>query len=114
MNARDEIVDFLVEQIPTSALANFQPSKEARQRVWELIAREIDAGLLPEEQLELDDYMKLEHLLATAKAKAGRAAKLPKRNPPKSMASARRRQLPTVKAIGRPITQAMIDDLRDE
>ncbi len=70
MNARDEIVDFLVDQIPKSALASFQPSSQARQRVWDLIAREKDAGLLPEEKLELDDYMKLEHLLAIAKAKA--------------------------------------------
>ena len=70
MNARDEIVDFLVDQIPTNALAGFQPSTEARERIWELIAREKDAGLLPEEKLELDDYMKLEHLLVLAKAKA--------------------------------------------
>ena len=48
MNARDEIVDFLVDQIPTNALAGFQPSTEARERIWELIAREKDAGLLPE------------------------------------------------------------------
>ena len=70
MNASDEIVDFLVDQIPTTALAGFQPSSEARGRIWELIAREKDAGLLPEEKLELDDYMKLEHLLVLAKAKA--------------------------------------------
>ena len=57
MNASDEIVDFLVDQIPTTALAGFQPSSEARGRIWELIAREKDAGLLPEEKLELDDYI---------------------------------------------------------
>lgn len=70
MNARDEIVDFLVGQIPTVALAGFQPSPEARQRIWDLVAKEKDAGLLPEEKLELDDYMRLEHLLVLAKAKA--------------------------------------------
>jgi hypothetical protein len=75
MNARDEIVDFLVDQIPTSALAGFQPSSAARQRIWHLIAKEKDTGLLPEEKLELDDYMKLEHLLVLAKAKARLAQK---------------------------------------
>ena len=70
MNARDEIVDFLVDQIPTNALAGFQPSTEARQRIWELIAKEKETGLLAEEKLELDDYMKLEHLLVLAKARA--------------------------------------------
>lgn len=70
MNARDEILDFLVDQIPTDTLAGFQPSAEARQRIWELVAKEKDSGLLPEEKVELDDYMKLEHLLVLAKAKA--------------------------------------------
>lgn len=70
MNARDEIVDFLVGQIPTPALAGFQPSAEARQRIWELVAKEKEAGLLPDETVELEDYLKLEHLLVLAKAKA--------------------------------------------
>lgn len=74
MNARDELLDFLVGQIPGSALADFQASDPARQRVWELIAKEKESGLLPEEKLELDDYLKLEHLLVLAKAKARLAA----------------------------------------
>jgi hypothetical protein len=74
MNARDELVDFLVGQIPARTLAGFQPSEEARQRVWTLIEKEKETGLLPEEKLELDDYLKLEHLLVLAKAKARLAA----------------------------------------
>ena len=70
MNARDELVDFLVGHIPGRALAGFQASVHARQRVWELVAKEKEMGLLPEEKLELDDYLKLEHLLVLAKAKA--------------------------------------------
>ena len=70
MNARDELLDFLVGQIPARTLADFQPSEQARQRVWALIAKEKETGLLPEEKLELDDYLKLEHLLVLAKAKA--------------------------------------------
>ena len=74
MNARDELVEFLVEQIPARTLASFQPSDQARKRVWDLIAREKETGLLPEEKLELDDYLKLEHLLVLAKTKARLAA----------------------------------------
>jgi hypothetical protein len=74
MNARDELLDFLVGQIPGTALADFQASDQARQRVWALIAKEKETGLLPEEKLELDDYLKLEHLLVLAKAKARLAA----------------------------------------
>ncbi len=70
VNARDELVDFLAKQIPSQVLAGYQPSEEARQRVWELVAKEKEAGLLPEEKLELEDYLKLEHLLVLAKAKA--------------------------------------------
>ena len=70
MNACDEVVKFLVDQIPTQALADFQASTATRQRVWSLIAKEKNEGLLPEEKLELDDYLKLEHLLVLAKAKA--------------------------------------------
>jgi len=38
--------------------------------VWTLIAKEKETGLLPEEKLELDDSLKLEHLLVLTKAKA--------------------------------------------
>jgi hypothetical protein len=69
MNVSDEILDFLVEQIPAQSLANFKPSDQARQRVWDLIAKEKESGLLPEEKLELDDFLKLEHLVLLAKAK---------------------------------------------
>ena len=35
-----------------------------------MIAKEKESGLLPEEKVELDDYLKLEHLVVLAKAKA--------------------------------------------
>ena len=70
MNVSDEILDFLVEQIPAQSLANFKASDQARQRVWALIAKEKESGLLPEEKVELDDFLKLEHLVVLAKTKA--------------------------------------------
>lgn len=70
MNVSDEILDFLIEEIPAQSLASFKPSEEARQRVWHLIAKEKESGLLPQEKVDLDDYLKLEHLVLLAKAKA--------------------------------------------
>ncbi|HZV34259.1 MAG TPA: hypothetical protein VFB72_06745 [Verrucomicrobiae bacterium] len=73
VNVSDEILDFLVGQIPPQSLADFKASDAARQRVWALIAKEKETGLLPEEKLELDDYLKLEHLVILAKAKSASA-----------------------------------------
>jgi hypothetical protein len=70
VNASDELLDFLVEQIPAETLANFKASEAARQRIWNLIAKEKESGLLPGEQVELNDYLKLEHLVVMAKARA--------------------------------------------
>ena len=46
MNVRDELLDFLVDQIPPQALADFKASEPIRQRVWALIAKEKETGLL--------------------------------------------------------------------
>jgi hypothetical protein len=70
MTLSDEILDFLVEQIPAQSLANFKASEKTRRRVWALIAKEKESGLLPEQKTELDDYLKLEHLVVMAKATA--------------------------------------------
>jgi hypothetical protein len=71
VRAVDEIVEFLARQIPAEQLASFRASEATRQRVWHLVRKEKEHGLTPEEQCELDDYEKLEHLLILAKAKSG-------------------------------------------
>lgn len=71
MRAADEVVEFLVRQIPAEQLASFHASEATRQRVWQLVRKEKDRGLTPDERCELDDCEKLEHLLILAKAKAG-------------------------------------------
>jgi hypothetical protein len=38
--------------------------------VWDLVEKEKDEGLTPEEKSELDDFERLEHLLIPVKAKA--------------------------------------------
>ena len=72
--AYDELVDFIAAGNTPGRLLHFQPSEETRKRVHDLIRKEKDPGLLPEEVSELDDYMKLEHLMRLAKARAHRLA----------------------------------------
>jgi len=68
--AFDELADFLAAGSTPASLLEFQPSQETRARVQELIHKENDSSLLPEEASELDDYLKLEHLMRLAKARA--------------------------------------------
>ena len=70
MRAADEVIEFLAREISPQALVGFRPSDTTRQRVWDLVQKEKEEGLTPEEKCELDDYERLEHLLILAKAKA--------------------------------------------
>ena len=65
-----EIVDFIAGGTTPQAVADYRPSAEAQKRVAELIAREKEGGLSPEEKAELDHFMDLEHILRMAKARA--------------------------------------------
>jgi len=73
MRAADEAVEFLAREIPADALAGFHPSEAARRRVWQLVQKEKEDGLTPEEKCELDEYEHLEHLLILAKARSRNA-----------------------------------------
>ncbi|MGD0777170.1 MAG: hypothetical protein ABSC05_30485 [Candidatus Solibacter sp.] len=65
-----EIIEFIAAGTTSEAVAHFLPSPEAQRRVSELIEREKEEGLSPEETAELDHFMELEHILRMAKAKA--------------------------------------------
>ena len=65
-----ELLDFIAGGTTPEDVANFRPSVAAQARVSELMERERQATLTPEETAELDEFMHLEHLLRMAKAKA--------------------------------------------
>jgi hypothetical protein len=69
MKAYDEVIEFIASRAPR-ALIDFQPSAEARQRVWDLIARQREQSLSPEDAAELQHYLELEHLMRLAKSRA--------------------------------------------
>ena len=65
-----EIIDFIATGTTPEAVTQFQPSAAAQQRVADLIQREKEQPLAPEEKAELDHFMELEHILRMAKARA--------------------------------------------
>ena len=70
--AFDQIVDFVATGALREDLIRFAADNETRERVAWLIQKEKTDGLLPEETSELDDYMRLEHLIRMAKTRARR------------------------------------------
>ena len=69
MKAYEEVAEFIAARGPRE-VAEFKPSVDARQRVAELLEREKDVGLTPEERRELDHYEDLELLMNLARARA--------------------------------------------
>ena len=65
-----EIIDFIAAGTTPQEVANYRPSPTAQQRVADLIEREQNQNLSPDEKSELEHFMELEHILRLAKAKA--------------------------------------------
>ena len=65
-----ELVDFVAHGSTVEQVANFRPSSEALRRLDELLDRQRESNLTDEENSELDGYVRLEHILGLAKAKA--------------------------------------------
>jgi hypothetical protein len=65
-----EIIDFIAAGTTPAAVVEFRPSPEAQRRVVDLIEREKSDQLSPEERVELNHFLELEHILRIAKAKA--------------------------------------------
>ena len=68
--AYEEVIDFLAASRNPGEIIEFRPSEEARVRAYDLVAREKSYGLSAEQAMELDNYMRLEHLMRLNKASA--------------------------------------------
>jgi hypothetical protein len=66
----DEIVDFIAAGTTPEAVADYQASEETKNHVGELIHKQKTTGLTAEESEELQTYLKLEHMMRLAKARA--------------------------------------------
>src|SRR3954467_4276555 len=65
-----EIIDFIAAGTTPQSVIDYRPSQEAQGRVENLILREKEGQLSPEEKSELDHFMDLEHIMRMAKARA--------------------------------------------
>jgi hypothetical protein len=70
MNAHEEIVEFIASGTTPNNVAAFRLSEEAKERVADLIQREKNSDVSPDEESELNHYLQLEHLMRLAKARA--------------------------------------------
>jgi hypothetical protein len=67
--AYEEVIDFIAAESPSKVVA-FRPSEAVKARVRELLSREKAGALSSEETAELDNYLRLEHIMRLAKARA--------------------------------------------
>ena len=67
--ADDEIIDLLAT---APQMLDYRPSDEAKERFWELVQHKKDGTLTIAEQIELEHYNRIEHLIRMAKAQARR------------------------------------------
>lgn len=74
MKVYDEFIDFFATNAKTAELLFFKPSEESYKRVRQLIELEKNDKISPQEKAELDDFMKLEHLMRLTKARARKYA----------------------------------------
>ncbi len=70
IRAYDEIVEFIAAGTTPDTVARFEASQQTKDYVADLIHKEKTSTLTHEESSELDHYMKLEHLMRLAKARA--------------------------------------------
>lgn len=71
-----EVVDFLASGPSPQAIGAYHASAGAEARVAELLEKNQQSRLTPDEQAELDDYERLNHLLMLIKAQAQRRMKM--------------------------------------
>lgn len=70
IHAYDEIVEFIAAGTTPDSVARYEPSQRTKELVANLIQKEKTVGLTAEESSELDHFLKLEHLMRLAKARA--------------------------------------------
>ena len=70
IRAYDEIVNFIAGGSTPDAVVRFEASEETKEYVAGLIHKQKTEGLSQEEASELDHFLKIEHVVRLAKARA--------------------------------------------
>jgi hypothetical protein len=74
MKAYEEIIDFFASGTTPSGISLFKASESTKQRVRELLRLEKQGIATSAEKTELDDFLRLEHLMRLTKARAKKYA----------------------------------------
>jgi hypothetical protein len=74
MKVYDEIIDFLAAGTTPQTLVSFKASPETQQRVRDLLKAQKEETATQSQLEELDDYLRLEHIMRLTKARARRYA----------------------------------------
>ena len=70
INAYDEFVDFIMSSPTLEQLTEFRLSETTQQRISELLEINRESRLTAEQEAELDEYLRLEHLMSKLKLRA--------------------------------------------
>lgn len=70
VKAYEEIVDFIASGTTPKNVISFRPSDDAQERVDLLLAQKSKGALSVKEESELEHFLRLEHLMRLAKARA--------------------------------------------
>jgi hypothetical protein len=76
MKAYEEIVDFIAGAVDAGKLSRFRPSKAAEARVAVLLEKNKEGTLRPGEREELNEFLRLEHVMRLAKARSRKLASM--------------------------------------
>jgi hypothetical protein len=69
INIYDELAELLANMDPAKVI-QFHASKGAQQRLEELLDKNREGALSPEEKIEIERFMTVEHIVRLAKARA--------------------------------------------
>ena len=70
IRAYEELVDSITAGMTSAEVARFQASQATKEMVERLVAKEKASGLTSDEASELANYLRLEHVMRLAKARA--------------------------------------------
>jgi hypothetical protein len=62
------ILDFIANEPTPQQIADFRPTLEMQERLQTLLSRSSEGKLTPAEQLELDEYERIEHIIILLKS----------------------------------------------
>ena len=66
----EDVVNFIVDKLPSDEVISFRPSPNAQQRFAQLSQTIKSGEATPDERAEMEEYIRLEHLMQLAKARA--------------------------------------------